>query len=54
MEDDTSMAMEDEYVVHIQNLGGRFMLIFVRAGILACVVVVVVVGEVFLENVPSR
>ena len=35
--------MEDEYVVHIQNLGGSLVLIFIRAGILVCLEAVVVV-----------
>ena len=39
--------MEDEYVVHIQNLGGGLVSIFIRAGILVCLEAVVVVVVVF-------
>ena len=47
MEDDRGMAMEFESMISIQNLGGRQMLRFMRAGISVCVVVVLVVGMVF-------
>ena len=47
MEDDRGMIMEDECVVHIQNLGGSLVLIFIRVGILVCLVAVVVTGVVF-------
>ena len=48
MVDDRGMAIEVESVVCIRNVG-RQMLRFIRAGILVCVVVVVVrvVGIVF-------
>lgn len=48
MVDDRGMAIEVESVVCIRNVG-RQMLRFIRAGILVCVVVVVVrvVGVVF-------
>ena len=39
--------MEDECVFHIQNLGGRLVLILFRASILVCVVVVVMMIVVF-------
>ena len=54
VEDDRGLVMEDECMIHIQNLGGRLVLIFIRAGILVCLVAVVVVGVVSLENIPCR
>ena len=50
MENDRGMVMVDECVVYIRNLGGRLVLIFTRAGILVCVVGVVVVGVVFFRE----
>ena len=47
MEDDRGMIVEDECVVCIRNLFGRLVLIFIRAGVLVCAVVVVDVGVVF-------
>ena len=47
MEDDRGMVMEDECMIHIQNIGGSLVLIFIREGILDCLVAVVVAGVVF-------
>ena len=50
IEDDRGMVMEVERVVRIQNLGGRLVLIFIRAGISVCVVEGVVVEVVFFRE----
>ena len=50
IEDDRGIFMEDVCVVRIRNLDGRLTLIFARAGILVCVVVVVVVGVLFFRK----
>ena len=47
MENDRGMALEFERMICIQNLGGKEMLRFIRAGILVCVVMVSVVRVVF-------
>lgn len=46
--DDIGMVMEDESEVCIGNLGGRLVLLFIRASISVCLMVMVVVGVVFL------
>ena len=46
MEDDRAMIKEDKFVVHIQTLGGSLVLIFIRTGILVCLVAVVEVRVV--------
>lgn len=50
MENDRGMVTEVEYVVFIRNLGGRLVLIFIMAGILVCVVGVVLQGVVFCRE----
>ena len=50
IEGDNDMFTEDEYVVCIQNVGEKLVLIFIRAGILVCVVAVVVVGVKFFRE----
>ena len=45
MEGDSGIAMEDVYGDDMQNLGGRLVLMLMRAGILVGGVVVVVVVE---------
>ena len=49
MEDDRGMPMESESMVCIQNLGGRQILRFMKAGLCGGVVVVVV-GVVFFRE----
>ena len=50
IKNDNDMFMEDECVVCIRNLGGKLVLILIMAGILVCVVAVVLVGmELFRE-----
>ena len=50
IKNDNDMFMEDECVVCIRNLGGKLVLIFIMAGILVCVVAVVLVRmELFRE-----
>ena len=44
MEDNRGIVMEGECVVGVQNLGGRLLLMLLRAGVLVGVVVLVVVG----------
>ena len=48
MKDDRGMVMEDQCEVCIGNLGGRLVLLFIRASISVCLVVMVVMGVVFL------
>ena len=50
MEYGIGMVMEVECVVCIRNLGGRLVLIFIMAGILVCVVGVVLEGVVFCRE----
>lgn len=47
MNDDRGMVMEDQCEVCIGNLGRRLVLLFIRASISVCLVVMVVVGVVF-------
>ena len=50
MEDDRGMVMEDECGICVGSLVGRLVLMLIRAGILVCVTVVVVVGMVCFGN----
>ena len=40
MKDERGMVMEVKFVIHIKNLGGSLMFVFISAGILVCLVAV--------------
>lgn len=44
MDDDRGIVMEVEFVISMQNLGGRLVFIFIKAGILVFMVEVTVMG----------